>query len=346
MDDSKGRYPSPGHKTYVGDMAARPLSGQWQLSYVEREFAGKPWYAPDLNVAYGVPAPRKDDALKNGANLIYDNYPGYSDAADTTGDDENAMDVSAKIKRHVLQAAMPLIVSSNRSSVPYPTLSRRGSRSGEQAKIQWSNGADTYSCPGSWLDPRVYSEILQCSEDLDDDYGEEEYLDIQDDWLVMTASSSTTSTSVAINSTTSTSAAISSKISSSPSTTHTTTAAASSTTSVTSDIESLTASSCYPITTPTSADGSYEVEFEVADAAVDKFCNTLSAASAVIGPETHAPAVDPYFPDNNRGNNPIFMHAIWNGTGSSCKALNFGSDESALETCRLNLYRAQMSCMY
>jgi hypothetical protein len=44
---------------------------------------------------------------------------------------------------------------------------------------------------------------------------------------------------------------------------------------------------------------------------------------------------------------PIFIHATWNGTGSSCKPLDFGHySESAVETCRLNLFHTYMGCKY
>lgn len=113
-------------------------------------------------------------------------------------------------------------------------------------------------------------------------------------------------------------------------------------------IESLTASSCYPSTAPTSTDGAKEIEFSVANAAISKFCNTLLESSAIIGPETHAPAVNPFFPEmtgKNFNGEPVFLHATWNGTGSSCEPLDFGNDsKSALETCRLNLIHAYMNC--
>ncbi|KAG9653462.1 hypothetical protein KCU64_g7872, partial [Aureobasidium melanogenum] len=78
-----------------------------------------------------------------------------------------------------------------------------------------------------------------------------------------------------------------------------------------------------------STDGAKEIEFSVANAAISKFCNTLLESSAIIGPGTHAPAVDPFFPDmtgKNFNGEPVFLHATWNGTGSSCEPLDFGND--------------------
>lgn len=97
-----GKYPSPGHKTYVGDMAARPLAGQWQLRAVESAFTGNPWYASTRTVTVGTPAPRMDDEGVDGKNLIYDNYPGYSNGSDDD-DDGDSMDTSDKRKREVMQ---------------------------------------------------------------------------------------------------------------------------------------------------------------------------------------------------------------------------------------------------
>ncbi|KAH0402608.1 hypothetical protein KCU89_g2977, partial [Aureobasidium melanogenum] len=320
-----GRYPSPGHKTYVGDMAARPLTGTWQLSHNEDAFQISPYYGPVLPVVVGTPTPRKDDDKNDGANLIYDNYPGYSDGTDSEeeeeddDDDDDAMDTSARMKRYVARAEQ----RSNESS----TLSPRKDTTGRGAARLSRRGVQT----GSWLDPRVYSEILQCAEDTDPGYDEEEDLDIQDEWLAdedsIPSSSKTSSMTTTVNSSPTTTTANSS--SSLTSESFLTTTTASSTTSSTTFIESLTASSCYPSTAPTSTDGAKEIEFSVVNAAINQFCNTLLESSAIIGPDTHAPAVDPFFPEmtgKNFNGEPVFLHATWNGTGSSCKPLDFGND--------------------
>jgi hypothetical protein len=223
---------------------------------------------------------------------------------------------------------------------------------------------------GSWLDPRVYSEILQCGEDPDPDYDEEEDLDTQDDQPIDEVSSSSTSlltssstislTSPPTSSSTSSSANVSANSTMTDTSVSTTSAPSSTTLVTTADIsttapsvttvESLTISSCYPATEPTSTDGTKEIEFSVANAAIDKFCETLAESSALIGPETHTPTVAPFFPErigNNFMGSPIFVHATWNGTGSSCKPLDFGHySESAVETCRLNLLHTYMGCKY
>ena len=42
---------------------------------------------------------------------------------------------------------------------------------------------------------------------------------------------------------------------------------------------------------------------------------------------------------------PVFLHAIWNGTGSIFQPLDFGNlNKDALETCRLNLLHTYMNC--
>ncbi|KAH0167402.1 hypothetical protein KCU67_g3901, partial [Aureobasidium melanogenum] len=303
-----GRYPSPGHKTYVGDMAARPLTGTWQLSHNEDAFQISPYYGPVLPVVVGTPTPRKDDDKNDGANLIYDNYPGYSDGTDSEeeeeedDDDDDAMDTSARMKRYVARAEQ----RSNESS----TLSPRKDTTGRGAARLSRRGVQT----GSWLDPRVYSEILQCAEDTDPGYDEEEDLDIQDEWLAdedsIPSSSKTSSMTTTVNSSPTTTTANSS--SSLTSESFLTTTTASSTTSSTTFIESLTASSCYPSTAPTSTDGAKEIEFSVVNAAINQFCNTLLESSAIIGPDTHAPAVDPFFPEmtgKNFNGEPVFLHA-------------------------------------
>ncbi|KAH0167301.1 hypothetical protein KCU67_g3943, partial [Aureobasidium melanogenum] len=250
VDKDTGRYPSPGHKTYVGDMAARPLTGQWQLGNVESAFAVSPWFAQNLPVVVGIPAPRKDSDSKN---LIYDDYPGYSASAGSDDEDGDAMDTSAKVKRYVAHADARRTSRSGyspiKNSIDHSTirLSRRGVLS------------------GSWLDPRVYSEILKCDADPDPDYADEEEPDTQDELLTSLAVSSSMASSTSMTTT----ANLTMSASSSTSLAATTTA--SSTTSSTTFIESLTASSCYPSTAPTSTDGAKEIEFSVANAAINKF---------------------------------------------------------------------------
>ncbi|KAG9778752.1 hypothetical protein KCU95_g12230, partial [Aureobasidium melanogenum] len=210
----------------------------------------------------GTPAPRKDDDKNDGASLIYDNYPGYSDGTDSEEEEEDddddhdgddAMDTSARIKRYVAQAEERWNESSSLS--PMKDTTGRGAARLPRRGVQ----------TGSWLDPRVYLEILQCAEDTDPGYDEEEEdLDIQDEWLA--------------------------------------------------DEDSISSSSKTSSMTTT-------VDF--------KFCNTLLESSAIIGPGTHAPAVDPFFPDmtgKNFNGEPVFLHATWNGTGSSCEPLDFGND--------------------
>lgn len=101
-------------------MAARPLAGQWQLFNDEDAFVGYPWYAPVRRVTVGVPAPRKDDAGKYGSNLIYDNYPGYSDDNDDDSDSDDAMDTSAKLKRDTTQPTFHWNESSGQTSAMSP----------------------------------------------------------------------------------------------------------------------------------------------------------------------------------------------------------------------------------
>lgn len=127
-----GLYPSPGHKTFAGDLAARPLAGQWQLSAVESAFTAKYWSASTRTVTVGVPARRKDNEGKDGKNLIYDNYPGYSDTdgkddgdpMDTTdGDGKNdgdPMDTTDDIRATTLWKDPP---SPNHMSIP-PAMAR------------------------------------------------------------------------------------------------------------------------------------------------------------------------------------------------------------------------------
>jgi hypothetical protein len=136
-----GKYPSPGHKTYVGDMAARPLTGKWQLDNLETEFTGAPWFGPALQVVVGQPSPRKDDEQKDGKNLMYDNYPGYSDGSDSDDEDNDSMDTSAKMKRSFDPAGARWNESSNVSPVKHTAyhdtaqLSRRGIRPGQYMTI-------------------------------------------------------------------------------------------------------------------------------------------------------------------------------------------------------------------
>jgi len=118
-------------------MAAKPLTGKWQLHNLESEFTGFPWFGAALPVVVGHPSPRKDDEKKDGTNLVYDNYPGYSDG--TNGDDEenDTMDTSAKVKRHIHSLEARWNESSNFSPVKHTAyhdtarLSRRGSLSGQ-----------------------------------------------------------------------------------------------------------------------------------------------------------------------------------------------------------------------
>lgn len=195
---------------------------------------------------------------------------------------------------------------------------------------------------GSWFDPRVYSDVFDCSrddeiEEGDEDAWEESYSPSGNSTTASSTAPSTTRTTLMSSTVSTVNSTVTSVLSTSSSGIvfsydPTTTASAASTIGGT-----LT---CYTASTPTSTDGNYEISQALASEAAASFCNTLVEQGEILKPGVTT-SVDPYFADNDRSNSPVFMSAQWNGTSDECPWFDFTATDGTHDTCV-----AQFSMIY